>query len=76
MAPAGGPLIERVLLHPPQTYTQSIHYPAGDAIDLNSQARWFYHAHAPAERGCSDHGHFHLFLPQTAFGDEALLAAP
>ena len=76
MAMEGRTLIERVLPRPPETYTQYTHYPEGDAIDPDSGARWFYHAHAPEERGENEHGHFHLFLPLSAFGEEAPLAEP
>ncbi len=37
------------------------HYPAEDIYDPASHAQYFYHAHAPAERG-AEHGHFHTFL--------------
>lgn len=72
----GRTLIERVLPEPPDTYTQYTHYPQGDAIDPESRARWFYHAHAPEERGEKEHGHFHLFLPTSAFAKEKPLARP
>jgi hypothetical protein len=38
------------------------HYPEGDVYDPHSHAQYFYHAHPPAERGASEHGHFHTFL--------------
>ncbi len=76
MAMEGRTLIERVLPQPPDTYTQYEHYPKGDAIDPDSRARWFYHAHAPEARGMDEHGHFHMFLPLSAFGDEPALATP
>lgn len=76
MAGEGRTLIERVLPTPPAAYTQYTHYPKGDAIDPVSGARWFYHAHKPEERGEDEHGHFHLFLPKSAFGDAPALAAP
>ena len=76
MASEGRTLIERVLPRPPDIYTQWTHYPQGDAIDASSSARWFYHAHPPDQRGPREHGHFHLFLPQCAFGDQPPLAAP
>ncbi|HUZ72727.1 MAG TPA: hypothetical protein VMU87_07065 [Stellaceae bacterium] len=37
------------------------HYPAEDIYDPASHAQYFYHAHAPDERG-AEHGHFHTFL--------------
>lgn len=76
MAIEGRTLIERVLPQQPETYTQYTHYPEGDAIDPGSRARWFYHAHAPEERGQGEHGHFHLFLPLSAFGKETPIARP
>lgn len=54
------------------------HYPADDAVDSASGARWFYHAHAPGEREAGEHGHFHLFLDRSCFeeGGAAPLAGP
>jgi hypothetical protein len=37
-------------------------YPEGDVYDPRSHAQYFYHAHPPAERATSEHGHFHTFL--------------
>lgn len=76
MANEGRTLIERVLPSPPEPFTQWAHYPAGDAIDPVSRARWFYHAHPPEQRGPREHGHFHLFLPLDAFAGQEPLAAP
>ena len=76
MAAKGRGPIERVLPTPPATYTQWSHYPEGDAVDPDSRARWFYHAHPPEERGPGEHGHFHLFLPLAAFDGLAPLAEP
>lgn len=76
MAMEGRTLIERVLPQPPASYTQYTHYPEGDAIDPQSEARWFYHAHAADERGENEHGHFHMFLPKSAFGKQKPLAKP
>ena len=76
MAAEGRALIERVLPAPPDSYTQWTHYPKGDAIDPVSKARWFYHAHPPEQRGDGEHGHFHLFLPLSAFEGLEPLAAP
>ncbi|MGM0516734.1 MAG: DUF6969 family protein [Pseudomonadota bacterium] len=39
------------------------HFPADDALDAQSGARFYYHAHDPAEWSRDEHGHFHLFLP-------------
>jgi len=38
------------------------HYPEGDVYDPESHAQFFYHAHAPGQRGGREHGHFHTFL--------------
>lgn len=38
------------------------HYPADDAVDPATGARWFYHAHPTGERDAGEHGHFHLFF--------------
>lgn len=69
-------LIERVLPAPPEEFTQWAHYPKGDAIDPDSGARWFYHAHPPEQRGPKEHGHFHMFLPLSAFDGLEPLATP
>lgn len=76
MAREGLSLVERVLPAAPEDYTQWQHYPAGDAIDPVSGARWFYHAHPPEQRGPREHGHFHLFLPLSAFEGVEPLARP
>ncbi|WP_052768863.1 DUF6969 family protein [Aurantiacibacter marinus] len=76
MAGEGRMLIERVLPPPPEEFTQWAHYPKGDAIDPDSGARWFYHAHPPEQREPKEHGHFHMFLPLSAFGGLEPLATP
>ncbi|MFW6379569.1 MAG: DUF6969 family protein [Guyparkeria sp.] len=38
------------------------HFPADDASDPVSGARFYYHAHDPAEWTSEEHGHFHLFI--------------
>ncbi|WP_340588503.1 DUF6969 family protein [Erythrobacter alti] len=76
MAGEGRSLVERVLPAPPKDFTQWSHYPEGDAIDPDSRARWFYHAHPPEERGPKEHGHFHMFLPLSAFAGMEPLAVP
>jgi len=75
-AEEGRALIERVLPSPPEEFTQWSHYPKGDAIDPGTGARWFYHAHPPDQRGPKEHGHFHMFLPLSAFGELEPLATP
>lgn len=67
MAAEGAMLIQRVLPVDPSDFRQWTHYPKGDAIDPVSKARWFYHAHPPEQRGPNEHGHFHIFLPLSAF---------
>ena len=76
MAAEGRALIERVLPPPPARYTQWTHYPQGDAIDAGTGARWFYHAHPPDQREAGEHGHFHLFLPLSAFAGNTPLGSP
>lgn len=76
MMQGGATLIQRVLPQPPDSFTQWAHYPAGDAIDPASKARWYYHAHPPDGRGPREHGHFHLFLPLSAFDGVVPLAIP
>jgi len=39
------------------------HFPADDALDPRSGARFYYHAHDPADWSREEHGHFHLFVP-------------
>jgi len=38
------------------------HFPPDDARDPVSGARFYYHAHDPAEWTVEEHGHFHLFV--------------
>ncbi|MBI3436184.1 MAG: hypothetical protein HY056_14110 [Proteobacteria bacterium] len=38
------------------------HYPSGDAIDPETHAQYYYHAHSAEQRGPGEHGHFHTFL--------------
>lgn len=40
-----------------------IHFPADDAFDPASGARFYYHAHEPEDWPLDEHGHFHLFVP-------------
>ncbi|MCA3256203.1 MAG: hypothetical protein INF91_11375, partial [Alphaproteobacteria bacterium] len=59
---------------PPEIWA---HYPADDAVDPASGARWFYHTHAHESRDGAEHGHFHLFLDRSAFARAgAPLAGP
>jgi len=38
------------------------HFPADDALDARSGARFYYHAHDPSGWPRDEHGHFHLFV--------------
>jgi hypothetical protein len=49
--------------HPDSGFGYWEHFPADDALDARSGARFYYHAHDPAEWSRDEHGHFHLFLP-------------
>lgn len=74
MAESGLPLMLRVV--PEDDYRVWDHYPPDDAVDDQTGARWFYHAHPPEERDAGEHGHFHLFLDRDAFGDLSPRAKP
>lgn len=52
-----------LLLPPGEPSTVGAHYPPGDVTDAQLGTSFYYHSHAPAERGRSagEHGHFHLF---------------
>lgn len=76
MAGEGRAMLQRVLPTPPEEFTQWSHYPKGDAVDPGTKARWFYHAHPPEQRGPREHGHFHMFLPLSAFDGLEPLATP
>lgn len=69
MHSAGVPLMRRVL---PDVAVAEIwtHYPVNDAVSASGGGRYFYHAHPPGERNWGEHGHFHIFLPKTAFADD------
>lgn len=43
-------------------YVEWEHYPRRDCIDAQRGTRFYYHAHAAAERAEGEHGHFHLFV--------------
>jgi hypothetical protein len=75
VAQAGVPLMRRIVPDDADFRVWD-HFPADDAVDRRSGARWFYHAHPIEERGDGEHGHFHLFLPVSAFAGETALAAP
>jgi hypothetical protein len=75
MAQEQRPLMLRVL--PADDVHFWAHYPDDDARDAMTRSRWYYHVHAPGDRGPSEHGHFHLFLHRTQLDDPAaVLAAP
>lgn len=66
----GKRLMQRVL---PQEAPIEVwhHYPAGDVVFGEAGSRYFYHCHPPGERAEGEHGHFHLFLAQSAMPAEA-----
>lgn len=66
LAESGLPLMRRIV---PDDADHEVwrRYPADDAVDPRSGARWFYHAHPPEEREADEHGHFHLFLDRRLF---------
>ncbi len=74
MAQSGLPLMRRVV--PDTDYRIWDNYPPDDAVDRQTGARWFYHAHPPEERDASEHGHFHLFLDRDSFDGTHARAAP
>lgn len=72
------PLMQRVIGDLAGEAESWVHYPVSDVVNGTLSARWFYHCHAPEERGPGEHGHFHLFvgkmaLPETA---EPMMAPP
>lgn len=69
MAQAGVPLMLRVLPDADLRFWQ--HYPDNDARGQRTRSRWYYHVHAPDDRGSDEHGHFHLFLHRTQLDDPA-----
>lgn len=53
------------ILRGAEEFVQWEHYPDDDVIDYASHSQYFYHAHAPEDRGeawAGEHGHFHTFL--------------
>lgn len=54
------------------------HFPPGDAVDRETQSRYFYHAHAHAahERIANEHGHFHTFMSPDEFAAAPQADAP
>lgn len=74
LAESGLPLMRRVV--PETDYRVWDHYPPDDAVDAETGARWFYHAHPPDERDAGEHGHFHLFLDRDTFGGLTERAKP
>lgn len=69
MAQEHRPLMLRVLPQGELHFWE--HYPADDARDALTRARWYYHVHPPGERDTTEHGHFHLFLHRTQLDDPA-----
>lgn len=44
------------------------HYPKGDVRDVVNHSQYYYHSHPSHDASrVPEHGHFHLFLRQTAF---------
>ena len=58
---SGGNLVGEVL-RGNGDFTQWEHYPPDDIYDDESQAQYYFHAHAPESREDPDYGHFHTFL--------------
>lgn len=65
MHEAGTPLMRRVL--PAEDVRVWCHYPENDAVSPSGGGRYFYHSHTPGQRNWGEHGHFHIFLPKSAF---------
>jgi len=61
LAAAGDSVVSKAL-GSAESFYEWQHYPAGDVYDPRTHAQYYYHAHPPAERGTSEHGHFHAFL--------------
>lgn len=62
------------LLRDCENFRQWAHLPEDDVIDNKSGGQYFYHAHAPQERGTDwsfEHGHFHTFLRRTGIPEDA-----
>lgn len=78
MFSSGQPLMQRVIGHPTGEAQSWSHYPASDVVNGPLSARWFYHCHAPEERGENEHGHFHLFVGKPALPADvaAIMPAP
>lgn len=58
-------------------FAQWSHYPAEDVHDTDTGALFFYHAHAPEDRGADEHGHFHCFVERSRLlAPDAPLARP
>jgi hypothetical protein len=49
---------------------QWAHYPEDDVIDPSTGFQYYYHSHAPDDRTCEEHGHFHLFARTDESGNE------
>ncbi len=75
MSEQGLPLMQRIL-PTDGTVAQWEHYPPDDAVSPQNGSRYFYHCHPPEDRTAGEHGHFHLFLPLSAFAPEQAKCAP
>lgn len=52
-------------------FTEWEHYPPDDVYDRQTHAQYYYHAHPPADRSWTEHGHFHIFLRAEGMPDDA-----
>jgi len=65
---AGHSLVER-MLHGHGRFEPWAHYPPEDVYDYDTASQYYYHAHTDRPE---EHGHFHLFLRQSAFSADAV----
>lgn len=76
MFASGEPLMQRVIGNADGEAKSWSHYPESDVVNGPLSARWFYHCHAPEERGENEHGHFHLFVGKPALPAEVTPIMP
>ncbi|MGB7374725.1 DUF6969 family protein [Pontixanthobacter sp.] len=76
MFASGAPLMQRVIGNADGEAQSWSHYPESDVVNGGLSARWFYHCHAPEERGENEHGHFHLFVGKPALPAEVTSIMP
>ncbi|MGY4309268.1 hypothetical protein ACVIJ6_006511 [Bradyrhizobium sp. USDA 4369] len=65
---AGSNLVLDVLRHG-DDFTEWEHYPADDACDPVTHARYYLHAHSPDDRERADYAHFHAFMDVAGLPD-------